>query len=256
MSRFIRLSCILMWAVVSGTVLPAHAGEWDVLLDRLENGCRRLGDPPPKSMTAVEILKDLDGDGRPKSVTTVTKSVAFRDSTRTDSILNAVETKGGKTRDVTKEWIEKDAKEKAGRERKKGAKTKDEGKQDASYSMSSDDLFVFRKEIRDDYRFSWAKDTVIGGRSLRRITASPITPTEKRFFAEYVLSPDSTTVKFARLTPGKFPKMVKHMELSMRFIHDAEEHYFLDEFKMRFYASLIVKKIRMEITESYQDVLY
>jgi hypothetical protein len=256
MRRFVHLSGILVWAVVSSAVLPAHAGEWDVLLDRLENGCRRLGEPPPKSMTAVETLKEVDGDGRPKSVTTITKAVVFRDSTRADSILKAVETKGGKSRDVTKEWIEKDAKEKAGRERKKGTKTKDGGKQEASFSMDSDDLFVFMKDVRGDYRFSRAKDTLIDGRSLRRITASPKTPAENRFFAEYVLSPDSATVMFARLTPGKFPKMVKHMDMSMQFMDDAGGHYFLDEFRMRFYASLVVKKIRMEIKESYKDVVY
>ena len=124
MNRFVRLSVALAWTALSIVVPPVQAGEWDALLDRLEKGCSALGQPPPKSMTAVQILKELDGDGRPKSITTVTKAVVFRDSTRVDSILKAVETKSGKTRDVTKEWVEKDAKEKADRERKSDANKK------------------------------------------------------------------------------------------------------------------------------------
>ena len=122
--------------------------------------------------------------------------------------------------------------------------------------MDSDDLFVFRKEVRSDYRFFWAKDTVIGGRSLRRFTASPQVPAEGRFFADYVLSQDSATVLSARLTPGKFPKMVKHMDMSMHFTNDSEGRYFMGDFAMRVYVNLVVKKIRMEITESYKDVRY
>lgn len=256
MKCVIRLCLVFACLSGPGLVSAAPSDPGDALLDRLENGCRRLGEPPPKSMTAVQTLKELDGDGRPKSVTTVLKAVAFRDSARVDSVLNAVEKKDGKSIDVTREWIKRIAKERTEQEKSKRENKKHAGQKEDSYSMDSDDLFVFRKEVRGDYRFFWAKDTVIGGRGYRRFTASPKVPAENRFFAEYVMSGDSATVLSARLKPGKFPKMVKHMDMSMSFFSDAEGRYFMDHFAMRFNASLIVKKIRMEITESYKDVRY
>ncbi|MDM7926896.1 MAG: hypothetical protein QUS35_12870 [bacterium] len=256
MRRVMRLCLVITCLSGSGLVSAGPSDPGDALLDRLENGCRKLGEPPPKSMTAVQTLKELDGDGRPKSVTTVLKSVAFRDSARVDSVLNAVEEKDGKSIDVTQEWIKKTAKERTEQEKSRKEKQKNTGRKEGSYSMDSEDLFVFRKEIRGYYRFFWVKDTVIGGRSYRRFRASPKVPSEGRFFAEYVMSGDSATVLSARLKPGKFPKMVKHMDMSLRFTIDSEGRYFMDYFAMRFNASLIVKKIRMEITESYKDVRY
>lgn len=256
MKRVIRLFLVFTCLLGSSLAFPAQSDLGDAFLDRLETGCRRLGEPPPKSMIAVQTLKELDGDGQPKSVTTVLKAVAFRDSTRVDSVLQATEKKDGKSLDVTQEWVKKVAKERAEQEKRKREKKKHAGQKEASYSMDSDDLFVFRREVRADYRFFWTNDTVIGGRSLKRFTASPHVPAEGRFFADYILSQDSATVLSARLTPGKFPKMVKHMDMFMRFTNDPEGRYFMDDFAVRVYVNLVVKKIRMEITESYKDVRY
>ncbi len=256
MRSVIRLSIVIACLLGSSAAFTSQSDLGDAFLDRLETGCRRLGEPPPKSMTAVQTVKELDGDGQPKSVTTILKAVVFRDSTRVDSVLQAIEKKDGKSLDVTQEWIKKVAKDRAEQEKRKNDKKKHDDKKEASFSMGSEDLFVFRREVRSDYRFFWMKDTVVGGRSLRRFTASPRIPAEDRFFAEYVLSQDSATVMCARLTPGKFPKMVKHMGMSMRFTIDPEGRYFMDDFAVRVFVSLIVKKIRMEITESYKDVRY
>ncbi len=256
MRSVIHLCLIIPYLLGPYASSAARSDLGDAFLDRIENGCRRLGEPPPKSMTAIQTVKEMDGEGRAKSITTVFKAVAFRDSTRVDSVLNAVEKKDGKSIDVTQEWIKRVAKERAEQEKRKRENKKHAGQKEDSHSMDSEELFVFRKAVRGDYRFFWVKDTVIGDRSYRRFTATPRVPSEDRFFAEYILSEDSATVLSARLKPGKFPKMVKHMDMSMRFTCDPEGRYFMDHFAMRFNASLIVKKIRMEITESYKDVRY
>lgn len=256
MRSVIRLSIVIVCLLGSSAAFTSQSDLGDAFLDRLETGCRKLGEPPPKSMTAVQTLKELDGDGRLKSVTTVLKAVAFRDSARVDSVLKAVENKDGKSFDVTREWIKKAAKDREEQEKSRRDKKKHAGQKEGSYSMDSEDLFVFRKEVRSDYRFFWAKDTVINGRSHGRFNASPHVPAEGRFFADYVLSPDSVTVQSCRITPVKFPKMVKHMDMSVRFSHDSEGRYFMDDFAMRFQVNLVIKKIRMEITESYKDVRY
>ena len=93
MRNVIRLSLVFVCLVGPSFVFAAPSDLGDAFLDRLETGCRRLGEPPPKSMTAIQTLKEMDGDGRAKSVTTVLKAVAFRDSTRVDSVLNATEKK-------------------------------------------------------------------------------------------------------------------------------------------------------------------
>jgi hypothetical protein len=251
-------SGILIWMLAVSCAAGLRAGEWDALLDRLETGSVRMGEPSPKSMTVLETLKDLDGDGLVKSLTEVTKRVEFRDSTQNETVLKAVRTEDGKTRDVTGEWVEKSGKEKRSRERKSAEAHKDGNrkKDDQSFSLEGKDLFVFRKEVRGDYRFAWMTDTVVDGRRTRRFSAVPRIPGNGKFFAEYGICGDSTDVAYAQLRPAKYPKMVKHMDMALRFFHDGDGHYFLKDVRTRFTASLVIKKIRMEIAEAYSDILY
>jgi hypothetical protein len=209
-------------------------------------------------MTVLETLKDLDGDGRVKTRTEITKRVEMKDSTRNETVLKAVRTEGATIRDVTAEWIEKSERERKSREKKAAEPKKkgDENKDGQSFSLEGGDLFVFRKESRGRYRFAWMPDTVVGDRRMRRVSAVPTVPREGGFYVEYGLSGDSADVAYARLRPAKFPKMVRQLDIFLTFFHDGEGRYFMKDVRTRFTASLVVKKIRMEISEAYSEIRY
>ena len=61
----------------------------------------------PEKDERSETLNELDGDGSIRSVTTVEKRMEILDSSRIEIVVKALKTKKCKTKDVTREWIEK-----------------------------------------------------------------------------------------------------------------------------------------------------
>ena len=241
-----RLHWLLMICCAGFSAAGALAESMESTLDRLEGNCASFGKPLPTEFRSVGTVLEMNSDWKPGTVTRVEKRIVLCDSSRKETILKAVRiAKDGKEKDITEEIIrnnEKQQKDKSGKSR--------------SMSLDDKELFVFMKEMRSLYDFSWLSDSLLDGKPVKRLAAVPKTRDVKRFFMTYAVHPDSMTVLSVDMTPSKNPKMVKQMTMRMRFFLDSRGHYFMKRFWMRVTINLLIKKIRSEISEDYSDFQY
>jgi hypothetical protein len=244
--RRIRIRSVLLFFCAGVSAAGALAESMESTLDRLEGNCASFGKPLPTEFRSVGTVLEMNSDWKPGTVTRVEKRIILLDSSRKESIIRAVRTgKDGKEKDITEEVIRNDEKEK-----------KDKSGKSRSMSLADKELFVFMKEMRSQYDFSWLSDSLLDGKPVKRLAAVPKTRDVKRFFMTYAVHPDSMTVLSVDMTPSKNPKMVKQMSMRMRFFLDSRGHYFMKRFWMRVYVNLLIKKIRSEISEDYSDFQY
>ena len=246
--RFLSAAFVLFFSTG-----PLTAGgtndEMGAALDRLESKCSTLGKPLPKRYHVQSTLLQMDADWKPETVTRTEKEVTFLDSNRQETIIKAVRTgKDGKEEDITQEMIENDTKNRKDQ--------RDKNKRGQSFSMNGDDLFVFSKQRRGEYDFSWLSDSLLDGRRVARLYAVPKKKDVERFRMTYAVHPDSMTVLMVEMRPSKNPKMVRQLLMTLRLSQDLDGHYFLSRFWMRVFVNLIVKKIRTEVSEEYSGLEY
>jgi len=241
--RSIRFHWVLTICCAGVSAAGALAESMESTLDRLEGNCASFGKPLPTEFQSVGTVLEMNSDWKPGTVTRIEKRITLHDSSRMESIIKAVRTgKDGKEKDITEEVIRNDEKEK-----------KDKSRKSRSMSLDDKELFVFMKEMRSQYDFSWLSDSLLDGKPVKRLAAVPKTRDVKRFFMTYAVHPDSMTVLSVDMTPSKNPKMVKQMTMQMHFFLDSRGHYFMKRFWMRVYVNLLIKKIRSEISEDYSD---
>jgi hypothetical protein len=245
--RFARICLYVFSLTCAGhAVASGPAENLEPFLDRLESACASFGKPEPKSYHAVGTALKMDSDWKPETVTRIEKDVTMRDSIRHETLVRAVRTeKDGRQVDVTQEMIESD--------RNSGKDGKRKGQ---SYSMNSEDLFVFGRQRRAEYDFSWLSDSLADGIRVSRLSAVPRKKDVERFRMTYLVDPDSMTVLGVEMRPSRNPKMVKQLAMSLTLSRDSAGHYFLSRFWMRIYVNLLVKKIRTEYSEEYSGFQY
>ena len=244
--RRIRLRSFLLFFCVGFSAAGALAESMESTLDRLEGNCASFGKPLPTEFRSVGTVLEMDSDWKPGTVTRVEKRITLHDSSRKETIVKAVRTgKDGKEKDITEQIIRNSEKEQ-----------KDKSRKSHSMGLDNRELFVFMKEMRGQYDFSWMSDSLLDGKPVKRLSAVPKTRDVKRFFVTYAVHPDSMTVLSVDMTPSKNPKMVKQMTMRMRFFLDSRGHYFMKRFWMRVTINLLIKKIRSDISEEYSDFQY
>jgi hypothetical protein len=247
--RRIRFVAWALFLCVGTSSAGGLTDNMEQMLDRLESNCSAFGKPSPKRYLAQGTVMQMDSDWKPETVARIEKEVTFLDSNRQETIIKAVRTgKDGKEEDITREMVENDRKNRKGQ--------KDKNKQGHSLSMGSEELFVFAKEKRGGYDFSWLSDSLLDGRRVARLSAVPKKKDVERFRMTYAIHPDSMTVLLVEMRPSKNPKMVRQLLMTLRLSQDSDGHYFMRRFWMRVFVNLIVKKIRTEVSEEYSGLQY
>jgi hypothetical protein len=202
--------------------------------------------------SAASVYSEMDENWKPEKTTTVLKQINQRDSSRTETIVKAVENAKGKETDITVKLREEAGKQE---ERARKAKRPKSGKdgQQQSMTVGFKELYPFSAEDRVNFTFTLKPDTVIDGNRLLRIQSRLKDRKSRRYEGEY--SVDAGTFDILRLegAPARNPKFVKEMRLVMSFKMLPGDVWMFKSFWMRMYASIVIKKIRLEIDESYDD---
>jgi hypothetical protein len=235
--------------------LSAQDAGLDSLLRKIEQRMENYVDYDSFSAMVVSTSREMDKEWNPKEVVVVEKKVIQQREKRREVILKATEFKKGVEKDVTAEYREQERKrmEKAEKRRREREKEGGNGGEGGSLSLSSDETFPFAPEERKNFFFNQLSDTVIDGRAVICLETRAKEKSEKLYEGKYYVDRERYDVLMVDLRPSKNPKYVKEMRMKMWFDVLPENHQVLTAFWMRVYAGIFIKKIRMEVEETYKD---
>jgi len=238
----IRRNSLLLVAIVINFLLPfsLHSSdERDInsFLDKVAEKLEQLANNESHSVKVVTIVREMDGNYKLKKLTKIEKIVTKKDSTRHIEIVRAIVTEKGKEKDIT-EKVRK--------------KTKENDKNgNSGFKLTGKEFFPFSPEQRKKFNFSFAADTIINGKPFKVLEVHAREMNEKLFNGIYYINPQDYSLIVARLSPSKNPKMVKKMNLNLRFDYLDDGRYVIRNFRMSTFAKFLFKKYRFDINESY-----
>jgi len=206
------------------------------------------------SASAVSVYKEMDNSWKPGKVTSIFKQIRQVDSSRVETITRAVEIQKGKETDITEKVL---ANEKKRQDRAKGKtedakQSKKEGR-NQTFAVGYKELYPFSDEERKQYIFSQKPDTVLSGKPLLHILASARERTGNRYEGSYFVDPQTYDILLIDAAPAKNPKFVKDMRIRMAFEVLPGNYWMFKSYRMRIFASLLIKKVRIEAEETYSD---
>lgn len=201
------------------------------------------------------VIYEMNKDWQPEKKTVVHKILTVKDKSRRESIKSAVETKDGKNKDVTQEYINKAYKEmeKNARKKREGKKNKDKKRGRRHMDLAEEDVFPFDAEKRAGYDFTLLGESSLEGKPVYVIETRAKKRSEDFFEGKYYADKETFDILRAELQLAKNPGPLKLMEMELDFQILPQGHHALKATAFRIHVGLIIKNIRMEAVEEYSD---
>lgn len=231
--------------------LWAQDSAMDAIIQKIETRMAGYEDYDAFTVSVVSSQKTMDGAWNPKKVVVVDKTITQQGEVRREDILRATQTEKGTTRDITEKYREEQRK----REEKKNKETEgDDGKngERGRVSLGEDEMFPFGPNERSQYTFDQLPDTVVSGRLVYVLQTRAKEKSKELYEGNYYVDQETYDVLMVDLRPSKNPKFVRQMRMKMWF-GLLSDHYVVERTWMRIYAGFLLKKIRMEVEETYTD---
>lgn len=239
---------MIIAVMLAVTACPLYSQiQLDSLLAQIDRRSRSYVDYKNISMAVLSISRTMDKAWQPEKIVRIEKKIYTTEGHSRQEILRATEIKDGVEKDITQST----AAEAAHVEEKAEADSKHSGRREKKFEL--EELLPFAVEKRPFYRFELLADTTVANRRLLRISAKAIDKDEERFEGFYYIDPQTRDVRMIDIQPAKNPKFVKEMHMRMSFDVLPVDRLILTRTWMRVYAGVLVKKIRLEVEETYSD---
>lgn len=222
---------------------------------------------------ALSTTSYMNSAWKPTKTTTVEKIVTVDGRRRSEEILKAVETEGGRTRDIT-EKMRTEARERAeSRERQPDGQKSGHGRLESDppeenprgdgersgsrrrrgLNFSLNEILPFSPEMRTGYNFTIKGPFILNGAPVIVLQSRSKVRSEEKFEGLYYIDPTTHDVLRAELTMAKKPAPLKRMEMEVEFAVLAGGHQVMTRAAIRMHVGLVVKNIRIEAVETYSD---
>lgn|GEM_PF-453075 len=222
---------------------------------------------------ALSTTAYMNSAWKPTKTTTVEKIVTVDGRRRSEEILKAVETEGGRTRDLT-EKTRAEARERAesrqrpsddqesGRARLESDPPEENPRGDGERSgsrrrrgpnLSPDEILPFSPETRTGYNFTIKGPSSLNGAPVIVLQSRSKVRSEDKLEGLYYIDPTTYDVLRTELTMTKKPAALKRMEAEVEFAVLPGGHQVMTRAAMRMHVGLVVKNIRIEAVETYSD---
>lgn len=240
--------------------LVLHAQELDSLIERINTRMNAFKKDRRFECLVTSREFRMDKNWEPEKTTIVEKKMTVDSSGVVFDIVRGVEIEKGKEKDITLDLKEDVKKEEENQDQDRHEEeNKDEEKKEGekrSVTLGSDDLNPFSEKNRSRYDFILLPDTLADSTAYFRIQAIAKVPDDKRFQGVFWINQETSVVERIKLKPSKNPRFVKDFDLAFRFAGLDSNHWVIMESKVRVYASLIVKKIRIVSEETYSNYTF
>jgi hypothetical protein len=238
----------LMCLTISSFSVFAQDKELVPLLDKI--GSRIESYPKDKNWKATCVTKEskMSKQWQPEETRTTKSIVKVLNGQQSQEVLEAIELKDGKTKDVTKETA-KQVEEQNEKMKNSAAKEKDKKKEGDGLS----DLFPFTKNKREKYNFKKCDETILDGAPVFLIEALAKEKDEKLLEGKYYVDQKTYDVLKIQVKPSKFPKLVDEIEMEMGFKVLPEGVLVMKNTKMKGSAGMLGMHMRMLAEAEYSD---
>lgn len=198
------------------------------------------------TMDVTSTVKHMNSKWEHTKITRVEKSVSvYGDSTHED-YHKVTEEKKGKIKDLTEK-----AREDVRKAQEKQSKNKKEDGNN-NQSIELDELWMLEKE-RENYNYTLLPDTLLNNRWTHPISVEAHFDSDTLYEGIYYIEKDTYDLMMVDMKPSKNPKMVKEMRLQFWFAPVKHNQLLLERTWTKIYASLLIKKFRIIIDESYTN---
>jgi len=249
----ILLSFVFLLGIIAIPHSFSLAQETELALLLNEINARQDSYPKHESWkaTVVNTTTKMDKNWQPKEVTVVKKILTVVNQEQTEEVLEVLETKKGVTKDITKKYIEKAKKQKEKAQKKKlQGKKEDNGR---SFTLSSEEMYPFSQEKRENYYFSKLEDSFFEGRPVYLLQSKAKTKDEKLWEGTYYIDQNTFDVLKLEIKPSKNPKYVKEFEFEMSFQVLPEGYHVPEKVRMKINGGIFIKRIRMVVEGEYSE---
>jgi hypothetical protein len=197
----------------------------------------------------------MTSDWKPLSVVEYEKIVTVDGPYWSEEILRATETRGGRTKDITKD-AQKEAAERAAKQRRSSTDERQADQRSRGrrgLDMASDEIFPFAADRRAGYDFALEGSAELDGAPVVLLRSRSRIRSDDHLEGLYFVDPAAHDVRRAELTLAKRPAPLKRMEIELDFAVLPEGYHMMVKAVMRIHVGVIVKNIRVEAVESYTD---
>ena len=165
--------------------------------------------------SVTSTITKMDRHWTAESVTVVTKAVTVTDGRRSEEILQALETKDGKTQDITKEFIETDRKEhEKYRRQRPPDKPRPAGTAPRRRGLngSIEDFTPFSEVRRKLFEFRLNENASLDGRPALALDIKAKVKSDKNWEGRIYFEPGTLDPLLAEARPSETPRFVKELE--------------------------------------------
>jgi len=226
----------------------------EAFLDRAAERFKTLAELKNWTAKVVSVRTEMDRNWAPETVTKVTKAVVFTDGVRDETVLEAVETKDGRIRDITREVVEENRKNlEQERKRRAEATARPPSGRRRSGGMDLDEIIPFSAKKRPEYVFTRIEAASGDGGPALVLDFAPKVKDDEHWAGRLWFDPETTDLRRAEIRFAETPAFVKEMEIGLSFITLPSGPMAIKSIRVRVNAGFFLKRVRQVLEEEYSE---
>jgi len=253
--RSLGLVIFLIGILSAAERIPQTSGQEDDVVSLLDRLAERIGSYRQMEHWTASVrseIVEMNKRWEPKKTTLILKNITTRGEVRTEEILEALETKKGRTRDVTVE-IRKETRKQEEKARKRREKGKAEGNR-RRRELTRDQISPFGYEMRKNLQFTIKEMSEFAGSPVYILESSSDKKDEDLYTGTYYVDRESLDVLRVELSPTKKPAVLKTVAMAFDFQVLPEGYLALRKSWFKMHLNVVVKVVRLEAIEEYTNV--
>jgi hypothetical protein len=257
------LSTVVLAVLAGSLVAQTPAGRpsdtaLNAFLDKIDAKVASFQEAKNWRATVTSTITKMNRHWVPESVTVVTKAVTVAEGRRSEEIQKALETKGGVTRDITREFIENDRKEHEKYRRQRPPdkpRTAGSTPRRRGLSASIEEYTPFSAERRKLFTFRLDENAILDGRPAIALDVAAKVKGDKNWEGRIYFDRVTLDPLLAEAKPSDNPRFVQALEARIALEMVGGRTPMLKSTRIRVNAGfLFIKRIRQVSEDVYSGI--
>jgi hypothetical protein len=239
--------------LLSGQTPPQ---DMDGVLNKLSQKIKASSDYKNWRASVVSTITKTDKNWTPEEVTVVTKTVeSSAEGEPQEQILKALQTKNGKTTDITRRYAEERRKERERYRKRRAEEEKAESADDRHDrgAMSLDQFLPFSEKKRKDFEFRLQERPTSGGPTVAVLEARAKVKSLRNWEGTFSFDPETYDLIAVDLHPSQNPKFVKELSMQIDFGVLDNRYLGLKRTQFKVNGGILIKHVRQIVEDVYGD---
>ena len=251
-------AALMILAAAATPLWSRQAPQQDMesLLDKLSRKIAASSDYKSWRASVLSTITRMDKNWTPEDVTVVTKSIASSAGGEPrEEILKALQTKKGKTTDITQKYAEERRKERE-KERQRRAKETPDASADkprGGGAMPLDEFLPFSEKRRPDFEFRLRERPISEGSAVSVLEGRARVKSLRNWEGTFSFDPETYDLISLDLRPSQIPKMVKELAMQIDFEVLDDRYLVLKRLRFKVNGGIFIKHVRQIVEDVYSD---